>query len=72
KLETVQWDAASLEACYRSLTETLGIKFAELIHPTRLAVSGLSFGPGLFELLEALDRRQVVARIQRAMERLGG
>jgi len=43
-----------------------------LIHPTRLAVSGLSFGPGLFELLEALDRQVVLARIHTALERLGG
>ncbi|MBK8802759.1 MAG: glutamate--tRNA ligase [Fibrobacteres bacterium] len=72
QLQTVTWDHASLEACYRALTETLGIKFADLIHPTRLAVSGLSYGPGLFELLEALDRKMVIDRIHRALERLGG
>jgi glutamyl/glutaminyl-tRNA synthetase len=71
-LETVEWDAASLESLYRSKVETEGIKFAELIHPTRLAVSGLPFGPGLFELLEALDRRTVLSRIEAALERLGG
>jgi len=71
-LETVEWTAAALEALYRAKMETEGVKFAELIHPTRLAVSGLSFGPGLFELLEALDRQVVLARIHTALERLGG
>jgi glutamyl-tRNA synthetase len=71
-LETVEWNAAALEALYRTKMETEGVKFAELIHPTRLAVSGLSFGPGLFELLEALDRSVVIARIRTALACLGG
>jgi glutamyl-tRNA synthetase len=69
-LETVEWTSVALEALYRAKMETEGVKFAELIHPTRLAVSGLSFGPGLFELLEALDRTVVTARIRTALERL--
>jgi glutamyl-tRNA synthetase len=71
-LETVEWSATYLEALYRAKMETEGVKFAELIHPTRLAVSGLSFGPGLFELLEALDRSVVLARLRTALSRLGG
>lgn len=72
ELETVVWEAASLDALYRAQAEAQAIKFADLIHPTRLAVSGLSFGPGLFELLEALDRKTVIDRMHRALERLGG
>jgi glutamyl-tRNA synthetase len=71
ELETVEWTAVALESLYRAKVETEGVKFADLIHPTRLAVSGLPFGPGLFELLEALDRRTVVSRIGTALERLG-
>jgi glutamyl/glutaminyl-tRNA synthetase len=37
-----------------------------LIHPTRLAVSGVSFGPGLFEMLEVLGRETVLRRMQNA------
>jgi len=61
------WTAESLERIYREEAEALGVKFAALIHPTRLAVSGLSFGPGLFELLEALGPDVVIARMQFAM-----
>jgi glutamyl-tRNA synthetase len=71
KLCTVEWNHAALEALYRAETEEQGIKFADLIHPTRLAVSGMSFGPGLFELLEALERDTVVSRIQTALGKLG-
>lgn len=71
-LGETEWNASSLEACFRAQAEIQGIKFADLIHPTRLAVSGMSFGPGLFELLEALDRKVCLDRIAIAQERLGG
>jgi glutamyl-tRNA synthetase len=56
----------ALEALYRALAEELGVAAGKLIHPTRLAVSGVSFGPGLFEMLEALGRETVVRRLQQA------
>ncbi|MEN9355552.1 MAG: glutamyl-tRNA synthetase [Fibrobacterota bacterium] len=61
------WSAASLEALFKAQAETLGCKFAELIHPTRLSVSGMSFGPGLFELLEALGKERCLRRILKAV-----
>lgn len=63
----VDWTAADLERVYREEAETLGVKFAALIHPTRLAISGISFGPGLFELMEALGADVVISRMQFAM-----
>jgi glutamyl-tRNA synthetase len=66
--EQEDWSASSLEALFKSQAEILECKFAELIHPTRLAVSGLSFGPGLFELLEALGCDAVLRRIARALD----
>jgi len=71
KLESAEWNHAALEGLYRTEVEEQGIKFADLIHPTRLAVSGMSFGPGLFELLEALEKDTVLRRIKSALEKLG-
>ncbi|MCB9496605.1 MAG: glutamate--tRNA ligase [Fibrobacteria bacterium] len=68
--EQADWSHTALEALYRDETEKQGVKFAELIHPTRLAVSGLSFGPGLFELLEALGSDCVLRRLAIALEKL--
>ena len=39
------------EATFRSITEELGLKAAEIIHPTRLAITGRTIGPGLLTLL---------------------
>jgi glutamyl-tRNA synthetase len=58
----------NLEGLYRQLAEELGLSAGKLIHPTRLAVSGVSFGPGLFEMLELLGRETVVRRLRQARE----
>jgi glutamyl-tRNA synthetase len=50
------------------LSEELNIKKAELIHPTRLAVSGFSSGPGLYDILAILEKPEVVRRLRRAVE----
>lgn len=59
-----------LEEIYRQYAEETGLSGGKLIHPTRLAVSGVSFGPGLFELLEALGKEVVIRRMRAAVERL--
>ncbi|HEX7502399.1 MAG TPA: glutamate--tRNA ligase [Acidobacteriota bacterium] len=56
----------SLEGLYRRLAEEMGLSAGKLIHPTRLAVSGVSFGPGLFEMLEVLGRDTVLRRLRNA------
>jgi glutamyl/glutaminyl-tRNA synthetase len=60
------WSVASLEAALRDLAETRGEKVGPVIHTTRLAVTGRTAGPGLFETLEVLGRERVVARVGRA------
>jgi glutamyl-tRNA synthetase len=63
-LEPFRRDA--LEGLYRGLAGELGVAAGKLIHPTRLAVSGVGFGPGLFEMLEALGRETVLRRLAKA------
>jgi len=35
-----------------------------MVHPVRVAVSGLTEGPGLFEMLALLGRERVCARLR--------
>jgi glutamyl-tRNA synthetase len=58
--------AAPLERAVRDLAEARGVKGAALIHATRLAVTGRSASPGLFEVLELLGRETSVARLRTA------
>jgi glutamyl-tRNA synthetase len=60
-----------LEACVRGLAEAGGSKPAALIHATRLALTGRSASPGLFEVMELLGRDRTVARLRAAAKRVG-
>jgi glutamyl-tRNA synthetase len=62
------FSSSALEERFRTLAEEKGLGAGKLIHPTRLAVSGVGFGPGLFEMLEALGRETVLRRLRRARE----
>ena len=57
----------TIESALVGLAEEKGIKNAKLIHPTRLAVSGMTVGPGLYEMLEVLEQRIVVERMRKAV-----
>lgn len=59
--------AETTERAYRELAAELNIPAGQLIHPTRLAVSGRTMGPGLFDILEILGRDKVVGRLDRAI-----
>lgn len=59
---------AALETAIRGAAESLGVTAGQVVHPIRVAVSGISKGPGLFELLAVLGRERVLQRLARAME----
>jgi len=68
-LESLQeWNQPQLEQVYQTLCEQKEIGLGKLIHPSRLAVSGVSAGPGLYELLEVLGKETVIQRLQKANE----
>jgi len=69
-LATAEWSATALEAALRSLCEERGQGAGSLIHPVRLAVSGVGGGPGLFEMLEVLGRETCMRRLDRAAQQL--
>jgi glutamyl-tRNA synthetase len=50
--------------------ESLGIKARELYQPLRVAITGTTVSPGIFESLAALGREQAIARIEAALARL--
>ncbi|MDO8729896.1 MAG: glutamate--tRNA ligase, partial [Candidatus Omnitrophota bacterium] len=68
KLET--WDAAGAEAACRALAQELKLKAADLIHPTRVAVTGRSVGPSLFHVLQVAGKGRVIPRLRKAAETL--
>ncbi len=60
------FDETSIETAYRGLSEEMGISAGRLIHPTRLAISGRTMGPGLFDIIALLGRERTVSRLETA------
>lgn len=63
-----EWTIAGLEGAVRSFCEEKGYKPGDVFHPVRVAVSGKTKGPGLFEMLELLGSEKVTERIKRFTE----
>jgi glutamyl/glutaminyl-tRNA synthetase len=57
------FDPASTEGALRAVAEARGVEAAWLIHAVRVAVTGKTAGPGLFELLALVGRDRVHARL---------
>jgi glutamyl-tRNA synthetase len=58
------------EAALQRVAEAGNIKNSELIHPVRLAVSGMGIGPGLYDILFILGKDETIRRITLAIERI--
>ncbi|MBA4406025.1 glutamate--tRNA ligase [bacterium] len=58
------------EYVLEKVAEELNIGKGKLIHPLRLAVSGMSTGPGVFDIVVILGKEEVLARIQTAIDRI--
>jgi glutamyl-tRNA synthetase len=66
--EVEPFDKFTTEKVYRKLVEELQISSGELFHPTRLAISGRTFGPGLFDIMELLGKERTIQRIEKALD----
>lgn len=66
-----EWTAEAIERALRGAGEATGLKPRVLFTPVRVAITGSTVSPGLFESLELLGRAESLARIDAALQRLG-
>jgi len=62
------WTPEAIEERAHSIGDELGIKFAEVIHPTRVAATGRTVGLGLFETLWALGKERTLRRLKTVLD----
>jgi glutamyl-tRNA synthetase len=65
------WDVGSIENTLRSMIADLEIGAGKGFQPIRVAVSGSTVSPPLFESLEVLGRDQTLDRVNRARQMVG-
>ena len=61
-----EWTIESTEHAVRAKAEELG-GMGAVVHPIRIAVSGVGEGPGLFEMLALIGKERVCVRLRKAM-----
>jgi len=66
-----EFDAPSIEALFRSLSERLGVKLRELTRPFYVAMTGSKASTPLFDSMALLGSDLVRMRLRRAMQVLG-
>ncbi len=66
-----RFDESATEETLRTLADAHDVGAGRVIHPTRLAVSGRSYGPSLFAMMAVLGRDRCVRRLRRAADVLG-
>ncbi len=66
RLSGVDFTPSALEAAYRQLADELGVKLVDLAQLSRLAVTGATASPPIFDVLSILGRKETLARFSRA------
>ena len=64
--EAQDWTVEGLEPVLRGAAESAGVKPGKLFQPIRIAVTGSTVAPGIFETLSVLGRDETLARIDAA------
>jgi len=60
--------AAKAQEALHAVAVSREVQDAQLVHPLRVAVSGLLMGPDLMKMLEVLGKERVISRIDRTLQ----
>jgi glutamyl-tRNA synthetase len=64
-----EWKLETIEAVLRARVDELGVKPKEVFQPIRVALTGTTVSPGIFESVAALGRDETLARLDKALQR---
>jgi glutamyl-tRNA synthetase len=62
-----EWNAGALEALVKGYCESKGLSLGNVAQPIRVAISGTTVSPPIFQSLEFLGKERTLARIDRCL-----
>ena len=62
------FDINSLEDSFKTVMEQTGLKLGKIAQPVRVALTGKTVSPGIFEIIEVLGKEDVVDRLEKAID----
>jgi glutamyl-tRNA synthetase len=69
--QLAEYGHEALESLFKGFCEEQGIKFGQIGPMVRIALSGGTVSPGIYEVIEVLGRDRTLARFRRAIADLG-
>jgi glutamyl-tRNA synthetase len=67
--QTDTWEVAEIETVLRRIVDDAGVKPKEIFQPIRVALTGTTVSPGIFESLWALGREESLSRVEKALRK---
>ena len=66
--QTDSFDQQALEPIFQQVMDKHELKLGKIAQPMRVALTGKTVSPGIFEMIEVLGKEAVVARLKKAIE----
>jgi glutamyl-tRNA synthetase len=71
-LSDAEWKADVLERALRGLADSRGVAAGKIFQPLRVALTGLTVSPGIFEMLMIMGREMALHRLDAGIRHLAG
>lgn len=65
-----KFDKEHIEQAFKDMAEKQGLKLGQIIHPCRLALTGRTVTPGIYDVVEILGKETAQKRLQKAIEHI--
>jgi len=65
------FETGAIEKIFQELIASAGIKLGDLAQPVRVALTGRTVSPGIYEVMELLGKERTLARLKKAADMLG-
>jgi glutamyl-tRNA synthetase len=62
-----EFDEANLEVAFKTVMEKTGLKLGKIAQPVRVALTGRTASPGIFEIMAIIGKDKVISRLKKAI-----
>lgn len=67
-----EWNAVGIQVAFETVMQRYELKLGSLAQPIRVAMTGGTVSPGIFELLDVLGQSRVLTRLDHILPLIGG
>ena len=67
-----EWNVEATRGCFERVIGRFGLSLGQIAQPVRVAATGSSSSPGIFEVLDVLGKERSLVRVDGAIERIAG